>query len=214
MFENKQTCDYLTRICSIYNHIRSTTNPSQTIFYPEEFNHPHLPTTLTHLPHKKAEPPDSASQTITFVRNSTPLLNLLAPILPILPILSLINHTRLQNLHRVPNPGRDHTPEPSGRRIQHHPVNFPETPIPQYILSIHPPLKPVTKPLLFIKNLGQLPLQQQHILRTVRMPMNRNPRPRQKRIEHPLAPIRPRRPQIQILPQPHTRPSFRQQFPN
>ena len=37
-------------------------------------NHPHLPTTLTHLPHKKAEPPDSASQTIIFVRNSTPLL--------------------------------------------------------------------------------------------------------------------------------------------
>ena len=67
-------------------------------------NHPHLPTTLTHLPHKKAEPPDSAYQTIIFVQNSTPLLT---PVLPILPILSLINHTRFQNLHRVPNPGRE-----------------------------------------------------------------------------------------------------------
>ena len=101
--------------------------------------------------------PDSASQTIIFVQNSTPRLNLLTPILPILPILSLINRTRLQNLHRVPTPGRDHTPEPSGRRIQHHPVNLPEPPIPQHILSIHSPLKPISNHLLLIKTSTNFP---------------------------------------------------------
>lgn len=109
--------------------------------------------------------------------NRRDALRRLATVLAEPTVLSLENHRRLQHLHRMPGPGRNHAPEIPRRRIHAEPLYLTERPLPrlrQHLLKNH---------------LRHLPAKKHHTLIRIRMPVNRHHRPRHQRIQHPLTTI-------------------------